>query len=495
MEPIEKTRSFDSLRASEIKQIFEWFQTHESGSIIGVSNVGKSALFQHLFDGEVQKYFLPDDAHDYIFVRININNLPDFKNRSVYSLILDQLETLTTLNNNRDDQHQVISAIESYHDLLLNSDGDELKIQRYFKLAVRACLQEPARRLIFVFDQFDLLYLNGNNSLFYNLRGLHDSYPGRVIYLIFTRQPLPALRLDNDRNKKKADSSEEVVRYQNIDSNQQAREEFYELVQTNQLYLKPYSASDAMRMLKTFANQNHQPFDESLSLELFRLANGHAGLLRTCYQHALQNSPAVFLKKNNLPEILTIETISQECEKIWNYLNEEEQIALVSQVRHLPIDLIDQLALKHLELKGMIIPNFDGASELGMKNSHRIFSPLLEQFTYQQKTNVERPIYINWKSHTIYVLGSACEQLSKTEYLVFKTLYEQENTLVSVEDLFQLCYPDEAFDKVRSPGAITTMIHRIRQKLHLSEGDGLLQGKHKGYILHNRLKNDDHQVE
>jgi hypothetical protein len=483
-----------AFRSAEVSQLFQWVKLGESGSIIGVSNVGKSALFQHLLDADIQYEHLTNDKQNYLFVRVNLHNLPDFQNRSVYSLILDQMEVFGSAGNVANLSAELFEKIGIYHEQLLESGSDELKIQRFFKLAVCICLKEPALRLVFLFDQFDQLYKNGQDSLFYNLRGLHDAYPNRIMYLFFSRHPLPDLPLLDQKHLKQGSSQDDETGHEARlleNTHLQAREELYELVQSNQLYLKPYTEADSEEMLQEIARRNRERFDETLAKRLYALTCGHAGLLRSCYMHALRNGNDLFLQKNNLAEILGIETVAEECEKIWVSLGENEQIAMVAQVRNLPVHFADTIAERRLEWKGMLTRIPENPLQPGPAKPYTIFSPIVEQFVRKQNTSLDRPIYLDWKSHVIYVFGKPAEPLSKTEYIAFKTLYEQENSLVSLESLYQLCYPDEAFDKTHSPSSLATMMSRIRQKLHITESDGLLQAKHKqGYILRNRPKEE-----
>ncbi len=482
-----------AFRAEAVSQVFEWLRLGESGAIIGMSNVGKSALFQHLLDPRVEEDHLFEEAQNYTFVRLNLNNLPDFKNRSVYSLILDQLE----VQEGSGLKEATLKTVSENHDLLLDSGDDELKIQRYFKLAVRAFLQDTPGRLVFLFDQFDLLYHYGQNSLFYNLRGLHDTYPNRIIYLVFTRQPLNELPVEPPRRRKppaKEGDGDGLEDRRGEDGSRLAREELYELLQTNRYYLKPYTEADSENILRSIARKNHQPFDETLAKRLYALTRGHAGLLCNCYLYAIRNGVDIFLEENRLADILAVEMIAEECEKIWACLSEEEQIALAAQVRKLPIHYSDVNAENRLEAKGLICRPPASMNPQGLARQFLIFSPLFEQYTREQKTIIDRPVYIDWKSRTVYVFGKPSDELSKTEYIVLKTLYDRENTVVTTDELFQLCYPDEAYDS-GSLAAITQLMHRIRLKLHISEGDQLIQAKRKqGYMLHNRLEDSQEAI-
>ena len=83
-----------TFRQTEIRCLLNWAKAGASASVIGVSGMGKSNLFNHLFDPQTQQRYLGDGDGQYIFVRVNFHYMPDFTIRSVYSLILEQFELL-----------------------------------------------------------------------------------------------------------------------------------------------------------------------------------------------------------------------------------------------------------------------------------------------------------------------------------------------------------------------------------------------------------------
>ena len=108
-------------------------------------------------------------------------------------------------------------------------------------LQVGACaclLGQSDRRLVFLFDQFDDVYQEAEERLFANLRGMREAYKYRISYLVFTRDMMPNL-LDLDAG----------------------REEFYELLASNIMGLKPYAKSDAMSVLERVAGRNKITLD------------------------------------------------------------------------------------------------------------------------------------------------------------------------------------------------------------------------------------------
>ncbi len=466
-----------AFREKEVAQLFHWIKDGESASVIGVSNVGKSNLFQHLLDRQTQKHYLGEDASRFLFLRVNFHNLPDFSNRSVYSLILEQMEEL---GEGEADVCLAPDALESlgrYHEALLEAGQDELKIQRYFKLAVRVCLKDPGNRLVLLFDQFDSLYQKAGEHLFNNLRGLRDTYKYRVSYLIFTRDPLPDLPLDIAQQGDLAEEEggeEAPDKFLASNRGELAREEFCELLQPNQLYLKPYQLEDSERLLRSIAKRKSLAFEDSWILPLYQITGGHAGLLRMCFTYVAtsQLDPGSL----QIPSLLTVDAVWRECRRIWASLDDDEQTALASRSKNIPVGDIDQATWQKLTQKGILT------------GEDQIFSPLFQEFARRQKTRLDRPVFLDPRRRIVYYRGKRSQQLSKSEYLMFKKLYDRQNSVVSHAELLHACWPDEEYNEEHSLQAISSHIYRIRKRLGIADKDKLIEAKpRQGYILNNEV--------
>ena len=88
------TAQSPGFRHTETERLMNLARAGESASIIGVSGIGKSNLFNHLLDATVQQRYLGEEATDIIFVRVNFHFAADLSSRSLYSLILEQIELL-----------------------------------------------------------------------------------------------------------------------------------------------------------------------------------------------------------------------------------------------------------------------------------------------------------------------------------------------------------------------------------------------------------------
>ncbi|MCB8978586.1 MAG: winged helix-turn-helix transcriptional regulator [Ardenticatenaceae bacterium] len=436
-------------RQTETEKLFKWMQAGESASIIGISGVGKSNLFNHIRDPHTQAHFLGELHGSTIIVRANFHYIPDFSDRSIYSLILEQLELLEGEAERLGLTHENIEQISRYHELLLDARDDILKVQRYFKLALRVLLAQSSRRLVFLFDQFDDVYQEAEPRLFANLRGLREAYKYRISYLVFTRDLLP-----------------------NLIEMDQAREEFYELLASNLMGLKPYAKSDAMSVLERISTRNKMGLNDALRDRLYELANGHAGLLRASLLGAAQHQLNGQLHQNNAAELLLqVQGVELECEKLWRSLSVQEQRTLMAKAQGFET-AVDPTVVPQLQIKGLM-----------SEADATIFSPIFARFIAEQDALWEAPLFFDEPSRQIWVMGNPAPRLTQLEYRLFQQLHEQEGEVVEKDALITAGWPSAQGGV--SDEALIAAIARLRKKIEPNPKEPrFLHNVHnQGYML------------
>lgn len=427
-------------RQTEVSQIFTWIKAGESCLVIGVSGVGKSNLFNHLLDPHVQEAHLGKHAKDYFFIRVNFHFLPDFNPPNIYSLILEHIELLEEEGDRLGLASETISLINQKHEELLNSGSDILKVQYYFKAAIRLLLKDSQKHLVLLFDQFDDVYRAANPLLFSNLRGLRESYKYRISYVVFTRNTLSSIALDA------------------------AREEFHELLATNILGLKPYVLADAELLLTRIARRHQLQLDQVLIAQLYQLTSGHAGLLRSLYLTLGQQPTAFSSQAIAVERLLQIPSILEECLKLWNSVTFLEQTALIHQVRHWQGGQLQQQAEEVLRLKGLIINSADGPI---------VFCPLFEAYLTKQPGAWDQLLWLDSQSGKVWVRGERLEpDLTQLEFRLLNILYQRRGEICSQEYIVQQVWSEEyehtqgTIDDQR----LVQLIKRLRNRIEPKEG-------------------------
>ncbi len=159
-----------TIRKNDLHAIYSCVKAGESAQVLGMSGVGKSNHFNNVLDPKNIKDYFDGENRPPILVRVNFHYAVDFKPRTVYSLMLEPLESL-----NRDEEDAELSKqIEVLHNKLLDVGDDILKAQRLFRQALRLVMRPESQKIYFVFDQFDKMLREAPSRLFSNLRGLRE---------------------------------------------------------------------------------------------------------------------------------------------------------------------------------------------------------------------------------------------------------------------------------------------------------------------------------
>ncbi len=441
-----------AFREEETSLLFDYIQAGESVSIIGISGTGKSNLFDHICDPTIQADYFPSGPDRPIVLRVNFHYAPDFSDRSLYSLILEQIEALageTAISLGI--EPSILQLVANYHDELIEARGDALKVQRLFKRAIRQIMAGSKRKLVFLFDQFDDVYRDADAHFFANLRGLRQAYKYRVLYMTFTRDLLP-----------------------HIAESDSGREEFYELMTGNLMGLRPYQEADSRRLIKRIAKRNKITVLEAVQTQMIELCGGHGGLLRAVLL-------TIGRARDGLPTdhetavsvLLKVSSVTLECEKIWRSLDGHEQKLLHHLTSDLPANKVDEKIVERLRIKGIL-------------NKQEMFSLLFAEYAKRQDPEWERPLSFNQQSRQVWVLGEPISPLTKLEYRLFRHLYEHANELVVKDDLINEAWPN-AHGGVTDE-ALTAAMARLRRKVEPdSKNPRFFENvRNQGYILHRK---------
>ncbi|MEM7334176.1 MAG: winged helix-turn-helix domain-containing protein [Chloroflexota bacterium] len=416
-------------RHEEVMQLTKFIEAGESASIIGMSGTGKSNLFNHLCDSKTQELYFTERPFPLI-VRVNFHYAPDFTDRSMYSLILEQLEAISPREISRINLPMGIAdQVIWYHDSLIEAKDDLLKVQRSFKQAIRLLLYGNERKLVFLFDQFDDVYREAPAHFFANLRGLRENYKYRISYLIFTRDMLP-----------------------NIMESDPAREEFYELMASNLVGLRPYNFSDARDLLTRIGKRNQINFNHDQAEDMITVSGGHAGLLRATFLTSGREELNWQPGKND-ESLLDIPGVRLECEKVWRSLSVQERKVLHTLQHGQKPSFENVPTLEQLSVKGVLRSIEDP----------KIFSPLFALFIKRQDPLWERPIYFEESTRQILVLGQPIPSLTSLEFRLFRALYERDGEVLDKDDLIEAGWPSARGGV--SDEALTAAMARLRRKI------------------------------
>ena len=70
------------------RRLFAAVRNMDCLSVVGVSNLGKSATLALVDEPQVQAEYLGDDASDYLFIYIDFNQMLEMSEQAFYELVL-----------------------------------------------------------------------------------------------------------------------------------------------------------------------------------------------------------------------------------------------------------------------------------------------------------------------------------------------------------------------------------------------------------------------
>jgi hypothetical protein len=314
-------------RHEDVGYVMQRWKSGTSCALAGIGSIGKSNLLHHLANTEVHAHYFGDNAQQLLTVIVDANmlgSLPgDTDNEPLrcwagYELMMHRLYlALYEFQGLSDDDAQqfynLYQALQDGTNPLYAYMG-----LRYFELGIEIFMRRDIK-VIFMFDEFEVMLQNLPTKFFQTLRGLRDSNKRNLLYLTFTRSPL-----------------ETLVSHYNIPMLD--IEPFIELFNDNLRYVGAYNEHDANAMLNDLSRRSGKAYPETLNKTLLHITGRSAGLLRASF-HALEdvNANPAALSTDSLVERLILRAgVRAECKTIWASLNPSEQQVLMAAARIAP---------------------------------------------------------------------------------------------------------------------------------------------------------------
>ncbi len=393
-------------------------------SIIGTSNLGKSALLRHL--GELT----PSDAGTFAY--IDCNQMADHSARAFFAVAWRALAA-------RLDKHAPDSsaAVRRWSAQLVHAPS-ALAAQTAFEEGLALALAKLPRPLVLCLDEFDQVYLQCEGQTFLNLRSLQDRYRSDLLYITATERELVRLTTTREQG------------------------EFYELVAAHIHYLSFWNPSDSGCFCDELAARDQITFDKTDFAFIYEQAGGHPGLTEVvCHLLGKETGAPVRDAHQNraihqliLPKLASDENVRSECDKIWDDLADDERQMLID-LPHVDTALP---AWRTLHSKCILSDAEDGYAPFGK---------LFGDFIHQKKLKVQpngRGVYIDVDAGTVWVDGKEIEALSELEYKLLLFLYGRLDRICDKYQIVETVWGQDYIDKVDDT-RIEKLISRLRQKV------------------------------
>ncbi len=422
-----------SYRSREASQVMEWVKAGQCGSIVGLRGAGKSNFLQFLLRSDVQQHYLGTNSSVFYFIPINLLSLAEPTEWGMYEILLGNLvEQL----HPPDWENSALNKISSMHQEALHA-RDALIAQRAFEHCMILMSQQSARRLVFIFDEFDDVFRNLPAALFRCLRAIRDTHKEQISFIVVATQEIAELR---------------GHRIEDVDH-------FHRLVSRNVCWLGPYSEADAQEMVRYLAARRNRTLSESDRAHLIEWSGGHAGLIKTLLSF-LWSAENPSVSPMNLAELRSESSIQRECTKIWESLAEGERAALCALANEEPIP---PRVLAHLTVRGLVRePGTDQA----------FFSPLFAAFVKMQSPPLGTGTYVNRIGHIVQIDGQRIDDLTELEFEILLYLYEGHGRLCTKDDIVRNVYRQryDNFQGGVTDEALQALISRVREKIEPDRG-------------------------
>jgi DNA-binding winged helix-turn-helix (wHTH) protein len=419
-------------RVSEACAILEHLAQGRCCSLVSANNMGKTTLLRALAQSSVLEAYYGPWAAACLVVYIDCNRMLQLSEQGFYELFLRCLRELPMERFSSDEHAQLAEAYEA-----VIQPSSPLAMPLAFNRALGALLEDGARRLAVLLDEFDEPVRTLDGRVLLNLRALAEQYAQRLVYVTATGKPLDLVRAVRD----------------------DGADEFCELFAGQSLTLGPLSNADSARLLdQPPASPAWSP---TLAARLIEQAGGHPGLLRAamaCVAQSLTEPRGGLILATAAGLAATLDqdpAVRTECARLWEGLAIKERRTLedllrVSTSRQSP-------AARSLMQKGLL--RVEGARLLP-------FAPMWERYVLQQmqaRTPTDGGVRIDADSNEVWVNGRAAPPLTPLEHALLLSLYRRAGQVCSKQQLVEAVY-ERAFIE-SDVAALQRLVHRLRRKI------------------------------
>ncbi len=443
-------------RQAERAALFAAVREMRCLSVVGVSNLGKSALLRSLTDPAVQAEHLGAQKDDYLFIFVDFNQMVEGTEQAFYELTLRcSLEALRRCPV-ADDILQNVQA--DYEGLV--SPTSSFAVPLHFAQAMGVIGEKLPQRVVFLLDELDGPLARIDGRVFLNLRALKDRHLQGLTYITATNGRLTQIRDDGD-----------VA-------------EFDEMFASSIHYLTPLDEDEANAFAAGYAAGTGATFSAN-DLAFIRLwAGGHPGLA-SAVCHVLGEITGAALRDlsqdaiihRRATEILAHDvTLHAECRRIWEDLAGPEQDALLGLVNAGVEE--DPPEMASVTDKHLIV---------GTGPERHFFARAFGE--YVRRLHVSRrdgrsALQVDAESGGAWIDGKPLPTLTNLEYRLLLLLFGHAGKIRSKYDVVEAVWGEEYIDEV-DDARIEKLVSRLRQKIEpdINNPRYLLTVRGRGYKL------------
>jgi hypothetical protein len=423
------------MRRYDVENILRQLYQMQCVEIVGMSNVGKSALLRLLAQPDVWVKELGEAAHGYLPVYVDCNRILDLTEQGFCELVLRCLrESSPALA----DLPELAAAYET-----LVAPASDFQVPLSFSRGLTAVLADDRRKVVLLFDEFDDPYRQVDARVFLNLRGIQDRHSAQLAFVTATGRPLTVVNPGGSHG------------------------EFAELFSLRTWRLAPLTRSDTEQQVRRYMLAYEAPFvgaDIDFVLQWSgghpRMVDGVCRVLHSALEQASEDLSTPLNRwqfhRQQSPALRADEYLTRECRKIWDECTAAEQSELMALniADHAP----DPQALDDL-LRRYVLQRVEGRLQ--------IFCRLLAEFV--QERTLPAPaetasLWVDTASGNVLVNGAPVETLTALEYKLVMLFFQNRDKLVDKYQIVTSVWGESYLDEV-DDARIEKLVSRLRQKI------------------------------
>jgi hypothetical protein len=423
------------MRRLDVEHILRRLYALQCVELIGMSNVGKSALLQLIADPDIWSQELGEAGRDYFPVYVDCNRMLGLTEQGFCELVLRCLQESSA------DLAALPELIAAYNTVV--APGSDFQVPLSFSRGLTAALKHMNRKIVLLLDEFDDPYVHIDARVFLNLRAVQDRHSGQLVFVTATGRPLTALQ------------------------NEPRRGEFAELFSNRSWYLAPLTRSDADLQVGRYMQAYEAGFSGEDLVFIYQWSGGHPRMLEGICQVLQAASEEAAEPLPEGPErwqfygkaaarLLADAYLNEECRKLWIECSEAEQaeLAAVEIADHTP----NQVVLGEL-MRRYVLVRAEGRLQ--------IFSRLFAN--YVQRCSIPPPppsaaLWVDTASGAVLVRGKPIESLTALEYKLMLLLFQNRDRLIDKYQIVTSVWGESYIDEV-DDARIEKLISRLRQKI------------------------------
>lgn len=397
-------------------------------SIVGLSNVGKSALLRAAADANAR-------IESALYVYVDCNLMLALTDQAFYQVTLRAaLDAVKRLGKKV--SSDLVTRVEALYQTVIEADKP-IVAALSFNDGVALLCEQLQRRVALLFDEFDDPFGALEGRVFLNLRALHDKYES-LVYVTATGMPLAERRHDVEAG------------------------EFCELFVGHQITLSLLTDKVARQAAMHWSTDDGTALDHDLIEFVLDQAGGHPGLLRTATRLVMRVAGGTPIDSRTQALTLARErlesdsVIRSECAKLWGQLSPLEQEALLNFLSN-EGELPGGAVQADLVARGLIV----------LEATPRVFGRLFAGYAYRQRRTRQAAatgVHIDLDAGEVWVDGERVPTLTDLEYRLLLLLYGRLSKLCDKYQIVEAVWGQDYIDEV-DDARIEKLVSRLRGKL------------------------------